>query len=60
VARVFFQPGVLHELRQRTDGRLPQRPNALGDVIRDCVQRGVLGLKEVMQVIELRPTTFQW
>jgi hypothetical protein len=50
VAWVLFQPGVLHELRQRANGLLPQRPDALGEVISDSVQRGVLGLKEAMQV----------
>ena len=45
---------MLHELRQRANGRLSQRLDAFGDVIRDLVQRGVLVLKEVVQVIELR------
>jgi hypothetical protein len=48
VVRVLFQAGVLYELRQRADGRCPQRPDAFGDVIRDRVQLGVLGVKEVM------------
>jgi hypothetical protein len=52
---MFFESRIWCKLRQHADRRLAKGPHPRGDVIDHLVQRVILLLNQLMQVMELRP-----
>src|SRR5262245_13609149 len=50
---VFLQPRALAELGQRAESAAAEAPGALRDLVDDLVERLVLGLEELVEVVEL-------